>query len=856
MSSSSSEEDVRNTQHDAASPSPTEPQTRYINLKVLSPAFEASSGLHVGAVAVDSTIGALKAKICDRAPSHPQPERQRLIYHGHLLSDDSETLEHIFGAAQVQQESDFTLHLVVRPLPNATGASFSATPTPTTATPLAQSRAQTPLTAGTPARHAATPITGNATPGTPGTPGRLPRPPGAGAAGAAMPNAYPQLRMGPPGFIMPQLAGMPQIPGMQQFANQFPNHVHNHPHNPFGAHQHPHNPLGLHHHPHNPLAAHQPPHNPLAAHQPPAAAGQQLEPQQDDQAQPDQTGQPQPAPNNTTTTRTFNGPNGARYTVRVNTSTVVLPPTPRNQIRQHLPGHHQAPAFHHPHNPFEQHQAHMRAAMNQTPPSQGQVNINDAFDDPVTASDVRELAELTSQFARLMQAETGISEQARAAAETLRGNTEAIASRLRESTTRINARNRAAAAARPASEPTQPATLPSQPPPLTGPSTLAHTPPQFLGQSLQQFDATAATVYLLSSPAGPQAVLFAPQGTYAGQSQQMYGMNPMASMFGGMTGMPALPDTMPFMPGQFFPHQNQQQPVQNATTGLPDPPLNPVQPNQLNNLQIPADQEVRDLVRQFNVEGQDQPVDLLARAQPFLAQFWLVFRVMLFAYFFFPMDQGWYRPAIMLFLSLAFLLLNGETMGRGPREAVRGWWEGVVAAPPQRPAQQDAQGQDPTAVPQPFQQQQQDQELHWLRQTFRPVERALALFLASLWPGIGERTVAARRAEEERIARDEREEAQRRDVEAAAAAAAAENNTEANSGDSADPITQVEASTATEPGLTPTPTATVATGAEVGGSEELRERKTVLRHATVEEEKEGDQDQAHQDSMSAAPVGN
>ena len=59
-----------------------------------------------------------------------------------------------------------------------------------------------------------------------------------------------------------------------------------------------------------------------------------------------------------------------------------------------------------------------------------------------------------------------------------------------------------------------------------------------------------------------------------------------------------------------------------------------------------------------------------------------------------------------------------------------------------------------------------DQRWQWLREQVRPVQRAVALLLASLWPGVGEAYVRAREQEARRLAEEEvaarrREEAER-----------------------------------------------------------------------------------------------
>lgn len=200
---------------------------------------------------------------------------------------------------------------------------------------------------------------------------------------------------------------------------------------------------------------------------------------------------------------------------------------------------------------------------------------------------------------------------------------------------------------------------------------------------------------------------------------------------------------------------------------------------------------------------------------------------------------------ILLFIGVAFWLLNGGVLGRGAREAVQAWWEGVVAVPRQGPPedaqarpqpaggeaqQQQAAGQ-PAPPTQQYHNQQQQHQQGWLRQTFRPAERALALFIASLWPGLGERTVAARREEDNRLRRlaDEnraREETLRLQNEEASAPGNAEPN--ASGTDTAIPVGESSAPA-------------VASGTDVIGhsgsksGEELRERKPTTTSASADD---------------------
>ncbi|KAH0146882.1 hypothetical protein KCU67_g12064, partial [Aureobasidium melanogenum] len=142
------------------------------------------------------------------------------------------------------------------------------------------------------------------------------------------------------------------------------------------------------------------------------------------------------------------------------------------------------------------------------------------------------------------------------------------------------------------------------------------------------------------------------------------------------------------------------------------------------------------------------------------------------------------------------------------RDAVRSWWEAVVGLP----------GQE---------QQQQDHGV--VRQALRPAERLLALLIASLWPGVGERTVTARREAEERQRREEGErqaaEAERqRQLEADRSAAQGELT---SAGDS-DPVTTPEG---------PSIATATATGNDVsGGDQEIRERKTATQDHSADQQ--------------------
>ncbi|CAD0111840.1 unnamed protein product [Aureobasidium uvarum] len=310
---------------------------------------------------------------------------------------------------------------------------------------------------------------------------------------------------------------------------------------------------------------------------------------------------------------------------------------------------------------------------------------------------------------------------------------------------------------------------------------------------VQQFNPASPTVYLLSSRNGPQALLFSPQGTYTASLPHTLG--------------PA----MPTIPNPLFAHS---QPHTPATQAAPPPGFQPppvvVDPPQ------PLEQVAQQLVQQVGQGGavdqgaaENQEVDVLAPWQPLLAQGWMLLRLLFFAWILLGTGQGWRRPLALLAIGILFWAINAGGIGNTVRDAVRSWWEAVVGLPGQ-PDQPD---------------QPQEQEHGTIRQALRPVERLLALLIASLWPGVGERTVIARREAEERQRREEGErraaEAERQRLEAQPST----NQEDPTSTGESDPVTTIEG-----------PSTTTATGNDVAAEgQEVRERKPVTHDSSTEQ---------------------
>jgi hypothetical protein len=182
--------------------------------------------------------------------------------------------------------------------------------------------------------------------------------------------------------------------------------------------------------------------------------------------------------------------------------------------------------------------------------------------------------------------------------------------------------------------------------------------------------------------------------------------------------------------------------------------------------------------QQVRPQAQDQP---LGPMQPLLGHFWLLLRVMIFAYFILGTNMGWRRPLALAFIGLGFWMLRAGLFGEGG--VARRWWDGIVRVdqrPRQQPRAEGAPGaegeQRPGQLPTPEELAQRlieerqralDQApMHRLREHLRPVERAAALFFASFWPGVGEAHVRAREAEERRLMEEEVERRRREEEEA------------------------------------------------------------------------------------------
>ncbi|KAH7254020.1 uncharacterized protein BKA55DRAFT_509624 [Fusarium redolens] len=186
-------------------------------------------------------------------------------------------------------------------------------------------------------------------------------------------------------------------------------------------------------------------------------------------------------------------------------------------------------------------------------------------------------------------------------------------------------------------------------------------------------------------------------------------------------------------------------------------------------------------------------------------QIWLLFRLVLFVWFFTSPNASWSRWfTIIVIAVLIFLLSTGIFNGVPDHvwQPLGRHLENLIPAEPRRRqgiAGEDQQNQQPRQNPDPTEMARRLVAQHqgpesWLLSQVRRVERAGLLFLASIAPGVAERHIAnleaAARAERER------REAEEREAEDAAAAAAAQNEESHENQDQAENVGE-EATTST-----------------------------------------------------------
>ncbi|KFY30396.1 hypothetical protein V493_01945 [Pseudogymnoascus sp. VKM F-4281 (FW-2241)] len=312
-----------------------------------------------------------------------------------------------------------------------------------------------------------------------------------------------------------------------------------------------------------------------------------------------------------------------------------------------------------------------------------------------------------------------------------------------------------------------------------------------------------AMVYILSTPSGPQALLISNTSSY-------------------YTSLPTPTASLPHTHPAHTPPQSGE-PIYQPQHFQPQPRPHPQARHQA---QLQAQHHAaQQHAAQHHAAQPDAPVLMGHQGNPAAAgalaaqlapHIWLVIRLIGFVWFFTSGNSSWWRWCMITGLSVIFFFINTGIVNWTP---IRRHLENLIPlampvanpeggaagqpAPPGAGAGTDGRAGelDPQRVAQRLIEQHQRQNAGWFMSQVRRVEHATLLFLASLWPGVGERHVAAREEEDQaRRRREEAAEAERVAAEEAAQAAADERAETDGGGDAgqSDKATEEGGSTARE----------------------------------------------------------
>ncbi|CZS99834.1 uncharacterized protein RAG0_08134 [Rhynchosporium agropyri] len=714
------------TQLDAQTKGDETPASLRFLLHVVSPSVGVSGPLIFPDLLATTTVKELKSRIRDVLPSKPPDENQRLIHRGRMLARETETMLEIFGQGTLSDAESQTLHLVLRPTgPEATFHPAISTPIPVPQQPTANPQIPPQF----PSRPQSTPL--NPSPGLQdnihGMQAQQPLP----GFQQQIQNQHQQLHQAQQvahfqqgmvhrlGQLQQETQRLQQeIAIFERGARAATNAIQNGQPAPVG----PGIPPQSIFRPAGPPPVMPPSIQNLINQQQRERAIEGRQGAQDTGGLP-QFGQfPQTAsgraspstyrPDSSTThTREGVGPNGARWSVTVNETITTIPFT------QTQPQHHPAPNL----NPALDIQAVLRNA-DRLLAQNGQNNMQRAASNPVPT-----------------QPTSGIH----------RPETPGQATPTTTSSSS------------PAS------TIPN--PLLNVNLPVINAPAETTASGSSSSTPSQPTVYLLSSPSGPRALLVTNTETYFTPRHSSRRRLPATSVLGQAPGGAVA-----------FP-EYRNRPAQRAVQRNAQPDAAQAAPQPVPNAP----------------HGNPPAAALGAQIGPMI---WLLVRLGVFVWFFTSGDPSWTRWLIIAGLGVVVLIyntgvLNGignEVFGpirryldnliplAGPEAALIPAQNAAILPAPARDAaaggltpQQRQRGElDPAEAADRIIEQRRQRLANggWLIAQIRRVEHSLLLFLASLWPGVGERHIAAREA-----AANAAEAARRATVAAAEAAEQAAN---------------------------------------------------------------------------------
>lgn len=280
-------------------------------------------------------------------------------------------------------------------------------------------------------------------------------------------------------------------------------------------------------------------------------------------------------------------------------------------------------------------------------------------------------------------------------------------------------------------------------------------------------------LYLLSSPQGPVGILFDQQGTYT--------TAPLSSPMSSQTFIDQYNQNRQLI-ARLGQHIAQSSHVSHGQLGLQPTPTQhfiqpqPAQPEALD--QAAAQRVIQNIIQNRDQRqaanappaNPDAPADN-DRAGNMAGHLWLMFKLACFVYIF-AGGGGWYRPLMLGSIAIIVYIIQLGVF-EAQLNVIRRHFE-VLLPNADRIAQRrahdanqpNAAGADPRRNLTPEEaarrilQQQRNNQFGWVRDGVRTLERGVALFVASLWPGIGERMVHAQEERErlERVAASEERE--------------------------------------------------------------------------------------------------
>lgn len=354
-------------------------------------------------------------------------------------------------------------------------------------------------------------------------------------------------------------------------------------------------------------------------------------------------------------------------------------------------------------------------------------------------------------------------------------------------------------------------------------------------------------LFLLSSPQGPVGVLFDQRGTYT--------TAPFTSSLSSQTFIDQFNQNRQLIAGLGQQIAQSSHNLHNQLGSVqPTPTQQPTQP-QPEQPPYAFDEAAAQRVVQNIIQNRDerQAANAPQAANPdapaendrvvnVAGHLWLIFKLACFVYIF-AGGGGWYRPlmlgsiAIIVYIvqlgvfeaqfnvvrrHFEALLPNAERIAQG-RDANRNQSQANGAADARRNV-------TPEEAARRLLLQQRNNQFGWVRETMRTLERGVAIFVASLWPGIGERMVHAQEERErlERVAaseeRERQEEERRRAEEEASKSNEVRNEEEGVGNASEKPLLERNATqTLSEDFMEPGPNEKVDS-AETGGSAKGKEK--------------------------------